>query len=117
MTVKNIKEEMMKKIIKLMSENKNLQEGTWAIPNTSQKLNKLTRILKKGVTAKEAPDKIGDLYGDDDLFDELNDIVRSDGADSDVTQFIASHIFKEVDNFLVDDSMKNKIKKEMSKFT
>ena len=63
-----------------VQEEVNLQEGTWAIPDSYPKLVKLQDILKKKNIAKDAKtvhkftDMIYDIFGDDSFFDELGSL-------------------------------------------
>ena len=77
--------ESIKKFYKIaknipMKEEVNLQEGTWAIPDSYPKLVKLQDILKKKNIAKDAKtvhkftDMIYDIFGDDSFFDELGSL-------------------------------------------
>lgn len=52
------------------------QAGTWAIPDTEEKVYKLKDILKEPLPASEAYDKISDLIGDDELYDEIDDYLE-----------------------------------------
>ena len=59
-----------------------LKEGTWAIPNTQKKYNELKKLMKRpiilGKDAEKATDKLYNLTGDDDLFDQLEDAADND---------------------------------------
>ena len=63
-----------------VQEEVNLQEGTWAIPDSYPKLVKLQDILKKKNIAKDAKavhkftDMMYDIFGDDMFFDELSSL-------------------------------------------
>jgi len=58
-------------------EGVNLQEGTWAVPDSYPKLVKLQKVLDKKNIAKDAKtvhkftDMIYDIFGDDSFFDDL----------------------------------------------
>jgi len=58
-------------------EGENLQEGTWAVPDSYPKLVKLQKVLDKKNIAKDAKtvhkftDMIYDIFGDDSFFDDL----------------------------------------------
>ena len=48
--------------------------GTWALPNTKEKANALQELMQKPLKANnKSKDKLYDLYGDDELFDEIDD--------------------------------------------
>ncbi len=61
--------------IKLVKEEVN--EGTWAMPDSSKKLKGLMQVLKKpiplGKGGDSAIDVIGNFIGDDELYDDLGD--------------------------------------------
>ena len=52
-------------------KNKNITEGTWAIPKTNTQLEQLRQVLSKPIPASEAETIMYHIIGDDDLFDEL----------------------------------------------
>jgi len=58
-------------------EGVNLQEGTWAVPDSYPKLVKLQKVIDKKNIAKDAKtvhkftDMIYDIFGDDSFFDDL----------------------------------------------
>jgi len=58
-------------------EGENLQEGTWAVPDSYPKLVKLQKVIDKKNIAKDAKtvhkftDMIYDIFGDDSFFDDL----------------------------------------------
>jgi hypothetical protein len=61
----------------IIDEGVNLQEGTWAVPDSYPKLVKLQKVLDKKNIAKDAKtvhkftDMIYDIFGDDSFFDDL----------------------------------------------
>jgi hypothetical protein len=59
-----------------------LSEGTWALPDTPEKQQKLIQLLSDelpvGPDATNATELLYDLIGDDDLFDQLGDLARED---------------------------------------
>jgi hypothetical protein len=59
-----------------------VSEGTWAIPDTSDKIRKLNELLQDelpvGVDAIDATDALYDIIGDDELFDDLGDLAEED---------------------------------------
>jgi hypothetical protein len=77
----------------------NLSEGTWALPETPEQMEKLNELMSSelivGPDATNATEQLYDLVGDDELFDILNDLAdRSEGraniwADSDVQRRLA----------------------------
>lgn len=60
----------------------NITEGTWAIPDTPEAMDRLKEILSKelpvGVDATNATEVLYDIIGDDELFDNLGDIAKID---------------------------------------
>jgi hypothetical protein len=77
----------------------NLSEGTWALPETPEQMEKLNRLMSSelivGPDATNATEQLYDVVGDDELFDILNDLAdRSEGRancwdDSDVQRRLA----------------------------
>jgi hypothetical protein len=59
-----------------------LTEGTWALPDTPEQQQRLqdlmSRELMVGPDATNAMEQLGDLVGDDILFDRLRDLARND---------------------------------------
>lgn len=57
-------------------------EGTWATPDTADKINDLVELLSKplilGQDAADATAALGDIIGDDGLFDELGNLADQD---------------------------------------
>lgn len=65
-----------------------LVEGTWSLPDTPAKKKALNQLLSKPLSAKEAPDKLYHLFGDDRLFDMIGNISRKDGPMTDVSKIV-----------------------------
>ena len=72
-SIVDIKESIKRALLKLESVN----EGTWAMPDSSKKLKGLMQVLKKpiplGKGGDSAIDVIGNFIGDDELYDDLGD--------------------------------------------
>jgi hypothetical protein len=76
-----------------------LSEGTWALPETPEQMEKLNQLMSAelivGPDATNATELLYDVVGDDELFDILNDLAdRSEGRaniwdDSDVQRRLA----------------------------
>ena len=77
----------------------NLSEGTWALPETPEQMEKLNQLMSAelivGPDATNATEQLYDIVGDDELFDILNDLAdKSEGRancwdDSDVQRRLA----------------------------
>ena len=69
----------------------NLSEGTWAIPDTPEKQQKLVDLMSKeftvGPDATNATEQLYDLLGDDELFDQLEALSTQD-PDADCRQVV-----------------------------
>jgi hypothetical protein len=69
----------------------NLLEGTWATPDTPEKQAQLVKLLSTefpvGADATNATEQLYDLIGDDQLFDQLQDLAARD-ANADARQVI-----------------------------
>ena len=82
---KKEKEERRKKQLQRIGlENMQMYEGTWATPDTPKKMGQLKKLLKGKLTAKNAPKLLYDLVGNDDLFDLIGEIRKSEGPNADV---------------------------------
>lgn len=69
----------------------NLTEGTWALPDTPEKQQKLVNLmaaeLPVGPDATNATEQLYDVIGDDELFDQLEELAMRD-PDADARQVI-----------------------------
>ena len=104
-------------IISSLSATEELEEGTWATPRTSKQARELTKLLKKPLRADDALDKLYNLLGDDELYDDLEDIKRK-SPKTDVRPIVAFrlnqlgfHQFKEEVEIDEADLTKTQIKK------
>jgi hypothetical protein len=68
-----------------------LAEGTWQTPDTPEKQTKLIELLSKdlpvGADATNATEQLYDLLGDDQLFDQLEELAERD-ANADARQVV-----------------------------
>jgi hypothetical protein len=64
-----------------------LGEGSWALPDSEEKMQQLKDLLANplpvGVDAENATNALGDVLGDDELFDRLYELSEIEGGDSD----------------------------------
>jgi len=76
----------------------NIVEGTWALPETPEQLDRLQELMSQelivGPDATNATAQLDDLIGDDILFDRLSDLAARDATaniwdDSDVQARLA----------------------------
>ena len=63
---------------KVESSEEPVTEGTWSIPDTSEKVKELKDLMKQELPADEAQDKIYGLLGDDELFDAIAEMEEKD---------------------------------------
>jgi hypothetical protein len=72
----------MRELTMFESWANNITEGTWALPDSPEALDRLKEILSKellvGVDATNATEVLYDIIGDDELFDNLADLARDD---------------------------------------
>jgi hypothetical protein len=65
-----------------------LAEGTWALPETPEQLNKLKELMSKelivGPDATNATEQLYDLVGDDQLFDRLTELANDTNGKANV---------------------------------
>ena len=73
--------------------------GVWALPKKAKQAKELRELFKKPILAKEASDKIYDIIGCDDLFDNILENKERFGDDDDVRVVIACSL----ENFLEGD--------------
>ncbi len=67
--------------------------GTWALPNTKQKAEELQKLFEKPIYSNQmTKEKLYDLYGDDVLFDSINDREYEEDSKYDIRFLIATHI-------------------------
>ena len=72
-------------------EEADLDEGTWATPDTPKEKAALKKLLSKPLKAKDAEDKLYDLVGDDEMYDDLGDYADKNPND-DVRAMVKSHM-------------------------
>ena len=76
----------------LDASNELLGEGTWAMPRTPEDLQALQQMLAKpipyGMDAQNVTSTIGNLLGNDELFDRLTDLVDQVGEEADAVPAI-----------------------------
>jgi hypothetical protein len=58
-----------------------LSEGTWAFPKTVRAAKQLGALLAEPLSAKDASKKLYSLFGDDELFDIIDDAAEDDAPD------------------------------------
>lgn len=67
-----------------------LKEGTWALPDTPAKVQRLRALLSKPLLSSDALlDRLYPLLGDDELFDEIEDLA---GSQKDVRPLILARM-------------------------
>ena len=80
----------------------NLVEGTWALPDTPEKMDQLKMWLSEphpvGPDASDAKDVLGDYIGDDNLFDQLEELAEED-PDADAVPLVMAWIDRNRDGF------------------
>jgi hypothetical protein len=76
--------------------NQLIGEGTWAMPKTPEDLQALQQLLAKpipyGMDAQNVTSTIGNLLGNDELFDRLTDLVDQVGEEADAVPAITDWI-------------------------
>jgi hypothetical protein len=71
--------------------SKPLEEGTWSIPETPEQVEKLTHLLKNPLDAATALDELYDVFGDDQLFDDL-EVMKREEPETDVRHVVISRL-------------------------
>jgi hypothetical protein len=64
-----------------------MAEGTWSVPETPEQVKKLTNLLKNPLDAETALDELYDVFGDDELFDDL-EVMKRDEPETDVRHVV-----------------------------
>ena len=70
---------------------KNIKEGTWSVPETPEQVKKLTHLLKNPLDAETALDELYDVFGDDQLFDDL-EVMKREEPETDVRHVVISRL-------------------------
>jgi hypothetical protein len=86
-----------------------MAEGTWAVPETPEQVKKLTTLLKNPLDAETALDELYDVFGDDELFDDL-EVMKRDEPETDVRHVVIRRL-KDM-NFIKEVREHNKPVKE-----
>ena len=68
-----------------------MKEGTWGLPDTPKLKAGFKKVMNKPIKAKDSTKIIGPYIGDDELFDDLDDLVKDD-PNQDVRSTIKSHM-------------------------
>ena len=72
-----------------------LVEGTWTVPNTPEQQQELIALLSKelpvGADAVNATEQLYSLFGDDELFDQLQELADAD-ADADAREIVIARL-------------------------
>ena len=80
---------------RMMMDHVEIDEGTWAIPDTPKKKMELKKLLQKpiklGKEGDDASDKLYDLIGDDGLLDDLYDAGK-ENPNGDARPFVRHHM-------------------------
>lgn len=115
--IKDLEEDVV--ILKEQTENKKLKEevkdttkeavkkkaGTWALPDTKEKAEQLQKLMESPIEAdSEVYNKLYDIYGDDKLFDEIDQAMEK-GDIEDIRNIIKVELGESIKNI---DSWKNK---------
>ena len=75
----------------VMEESKNIKEGTWSVPETPEQVEKLTNLLKNPLNAETALDELYNVFGDDELFDDL-EVMKREEPETDVRHVVISRL-------------------------
>lgn len=86
---------VMKEVDDFASWAESIAEGTWSTPDTPQAENELKKLLSQpfpvGPNAMYATEKLYDIFGDDVLFDQLEDLAAQD-PDADARELISARL-------------------------
>jgi biotin operon repressor len=80
----------------------NIVEGTWAIPDTEEALDALEELMQKelpvGADAENASSALYSLIGDDELFDDLDELAEKD-PEADARPVIKDWIVRNINHY------------------
>lgn len=83
----------------------NLNEGTWAYPDSLIKAKEFERIMKTPLPAKKVQTKLRNIIGSDAFYDALDDVFRTTSElEQDARYFIKEWLR---DNWLTDKGQKS----------
>ena len=68
-----------------------VSEGVWAIPHTTDKASRLRDLFQNELPARMAGEKLYNLMGDDELYDQLGK-MRDENPNQDVRPFVKQHL-------------------------
>jgi hypothetical protein len=74
-----------------------LDEGTWSAPYTKGQAEKVRDMLENPLSPAEAKDKLYDLLGNDDLFDEIQQYDRDEDVRPAVVKYIRDTFVRNFD--------------------
>ena len=78
-------EKKRKDVIKgRMAREDYIHEGTWAIPSTQKEYDKVMKLMKRPIPAKGADKKYFNVIGDDEVWDDVEDILKKEGPKGDI---------------------------------
>ena len=69
-----------------------LKEGTWSAPQTHEQARELADLFRKPMKARTATGQLYDLIGDDDLYDQIEDVKKEEGPNADVRWVVAGKL-------------------------
>lgn len=76
------------------SSDSRLEEGTWALPDSKEKVDRLVALMQNPIPADQAADMLYGLLGDDNLFDSIDEVKQKDDPSDDVRPVIKHHLEK-----------------------
>ena len=86
----------------------NLIEGTWAIPDTAEAAEELEKLMQKplpvGADAQNASNALGNIVGDDELYDDLGDLSDED-PNADARPIIQRWVLANIQRYDIDEQL------------
>ena len=70
----------------MKSFNQHINEGTWALPDTQKKYDKLMKLMQRKIPAGKATKILYNFAGDDALFDAIGEKEKEDKIKSGETK-------------------------------
>ena len=86
----------------------NLIEGTWAIPDTEEAAEELEKLMQKplpvGADAQNASNALGNIVGDDELYDDLGELSDED-PNADARPIIQRWVLANIQRYDIDEQL------------
>jgi len=108
MTAPAEKRKLKKEEVQLEDWANNLIEGTWTIPDTAEAIEALEKLflnpLPVGPDAQNASNALGNIIGNDSLFDDLGELSDED-PNADARKIIQTWVLANIQSYDIDEQL------------